>query len=34
MTAKRKEYYFGTDRDGNHRIYSGICAEAGIVSVI
>ena len=34
MAAKRKEYYFGTDRDGNHRIYSGICAEARIVSVI
>lgn len=34
MAAKRKEYYFGTGRDGNHRIYSGICAEARIVSVI
>lgn len=34
MAAKRKEYYFSTDRDGNHRIYSGICAEARIVSVI
>ncbi len=34
MAAKRKEYYFGTDRDGNHRIYSGICAEARIVSGI
>lgn len=34
MAAKRKEYYFGTDRDGNHRIYSGVCAEARIVSVI
>lgn len=34
MAAKLKEYYFGTDRDGNHRIYSGICAEARIVSVI
>lgn len=34
MAAKRKEYYFSTDREGNHRIYSGICAEARIVSVI
>ncbi|WP_236757204.1 VaFE repeat-containing surface-anchored protein [Acutalibacter muris] len=34
MAAKRKEYYFGTDWDGNHRIYSGVCAEARIVSVI
>ena len=34
MAAKRKEYYFGTDREGNHRIYSGVCAEARIVSVI
>lgn len=34
MAAKRKEYYFGTDRDGNHRIYSSVCAEARIVSVI
>lgn len=34
MAAKRKEYYFGTDRDGNYRIYSGVCAEARIVSVI
>ena len=34
MAAKRKEYYFGTDREGNHRICSGVCAEARIVSVI
>ena len=34
MAAKRKEYYFGTDWEGNHRIYSGVCAEARIVSVI
>lgn len=34
MRAKRKEYYMGTDRDDNYRIYSGICAEARIVSVI
>ena len=34
MRARRKEYYFGTDRDGNNLIYSGVCAEARIVSVI
>lgn len=34
MAAKRKAYYFGTDRDGNSRIYSDVCAEARIVSVI
>lgn len=34
MAAKRREYYFGTDRDGNQRIYSGVCAEARVVSVI
>lgn len=34
MTAKRKEYYFGTDRDGNNILYEGVCAEARIVSVI
>lgn len=34
MAAKRKAYYFGVDRDGNNRIYSGVCAEARIVSVI
>lgn len=34
MRAKRKEYYMGTDRDGNYRIYSGVCAEARVVSVI
>lgn len=34
MAAKRKEYYFGTDRDGNNLIYSDVCAEARIVSVI
>ncbi len=34
MRAKRKQYYFGTDRDGNNLIYSGICAEARVVSVI
>lgn len=34
MRAKRKEYYLGTDRDGNNLIYSDVCAEARIVSVI
>lgn len=34
MRARRKEYYMGTDRDGNYRIYSDICAEARVVSVI
>lgn len=34
MKAKRKNYYFGTDRDGNHLLYPGVCAEARVVSVI
>ena len=34
MAAKRREYYFGTDRDGNNLLYSGICAEGRVVSVI
>lgn len=34
MTAKRREYYFGTDRDGNNLLYNGVCAEARAVSVI
>ena len=34
MRARRKEYYFGTDREGNYILYSGICAEARVVSVI
>lgn len=34
MRARRKEMYFGTDRDGNNRIYAGICAEARVVSAI
>ena len=34
MRAKRKQYYLGTDRDGNNLIHSGICAEARVVSVI
>ena len=34
MAAKRKEYYFGSDRDGNNLLYEGIDAEARVVSVI
>ncbi len=34
MKAKRKQYFFGTDRDGNNLLYAGICAEARVVSVI
>lgn len=34
MEIKRRQYYFGRDRDGNNLIYEGVCAEARIVSVI
>ena len=34
MTQKRRQYYFGTDRDGNNLLHSGVCAEARVVSVI
>lgn len=34
MRLKRKQYYFATDRDGNHLLYEGVCAEARVVSVI
>jgi len=34
MAQKRKEYYFGTDRDGNNLLHTGINAEARVVSVI
>ncbi len=34
MRIKRREYYFGSDRDGNNLIYPGLCAEARVVSVI
>lgn len=34
MAAKRRAYYFGTDRDGNNLMHEGISAEARIVSVI
>lgn len=34
MRAKRKQYYFGTDRDGNNLLYAGLIAEARVISVI
>lgn len=34
MKAKRKQYYLGSDHDGNYHLYAGICAEARVVSVI
>lgn len=34
MAQKSREYYFGVDRDGNHLLYEGACAEARVVSVI
>lgn len=34
MAARRRQYYFGTDRDGNNLLYTDICAEARVVSVI
>ena len=34
MRVKRKQYYFGTDRDGNNLLYPGVCAEARVISVI
>lgn len=34
MAARRRSYYFGTDRDGNNLLYEGVCAEARVVSVI
>ena len=34
MKAKRKQFYLGTDRDGNNLIYPGLCAEARVVSSI
>ncbi len=34
MHNKRKSYYFGTDRDGNYILYSDVCAEARVVSVV
>jgi len=34
MAVKSKQYYGGTDRNGNYLIYEGLSAEARIVSVI
>ena len=34
MTLKRRQYYFGSDRDGNNLIYEGLTAEARVVPVI
>jgi len=34
MSAKRREYYFGTDRDGNNLLHEEIIAEARVISVI
>ena len=34
MKIKRKKYYIASDRDGNHLLYEGVCAEARVVSVI
>lgn len=34
MKSKRKQFYLGTDRDGNNLIYPGLCAEARVVSAI
>lgn len=34
MHNKRKNYYFGTDRDGNYILYSDLCAEVRVVSVV
>ncbi|MBR4013716.1 MAG: 30S ribosomal protein S1, partial [Clostridia bacterium] len=34
MRLKRKQFYFGTDRDGINLLYAGVCAEARVVSVI
>lgn len=34
MTNKCRHYYTKTDRDGNYRIYEGLCCEARVVTVI
>ena len=34
MEAKKKQYYFTTDRDGNNRVYSGAIAEARVVATV
>lgn len=34
MQAKRKQYYYGTDREGNYLLYTGAVVEARVVSVV
>lgn len=34
MRVKRRINYYGRDRDGNYKIYEGICAEARVVAVL
>lgn len=34
MAARRKQYYFTKDRNGDYLLYDGICSEARVVSVI
>jgi len=34
MAARRRDYYYGQDRNGNNLIYEGSLAEARVVSVI
>lgn len=34
MATKRREYYFGTDREGHHPLHEGVCAEGRVVSVV
>ena len=34
MALKRREYYFTPDREGNYRLYGGVCAEGRVVSAI
>lgn len=34
MAARRREYYFSTDRDGMYLLYDGVVAEARVISVI
>lgn len=34
MEKKRRQYFFGTDRDGNNLLYSDLCAEVRVISVI
>lgn len=34
MAKRRREMYYGADRDGNNLVYEGVCAEARVISVI